>query len=271
MAATAVWGEIFPRMAMRNAQNSIAMRSGISTARNIISAHRSISIASPRSLGLSAIAPKSPLQTVFQRRTLFGSSWGASSNRNTLAHLEQTANNNPGSATAQNAFYTALLRSNMPEIIAERHSTGRFATNSACDDVYKKALQQMGVADNGAMANAGGQAAQGNGMGNGISQSIGQAVAARYNGGNIGYGIRAGSGNGSTSEPIYVVVDESWGAYIFKWVKFALVFGICCYVTLVIISLVVETLGMMKKAGGSQNAETKPELQTTRFADSTLR
>ena len=44
-------------------------------------------------------------------------------------------------------------------------------------------------------------------------------------------------------------------------------FGICCYVTLVVISLVVETLGMMKKAGGSQNAETKPELQTTRFAD----
>jgi ATP-dependent metalloprotease len=267
MAATAVWGEMFPRMAMRNAQSSVAMRSATSTARNIISAHRSISTASPRSLGLSAIAPKSPLQAIIQKRTLFGSSWGASSNRNTLAHLEQTANNNPGSATAQNAFYTALLRSNMPEIIAERHSTGRFATNSACDDVYKKALQQMGVADNGAMANAGGQAAQGNGMSSGISQSIGQAVAARYNGGNIGYGIRAGSGNGSTSEPIYVVVDESWGAYIFKWVKFALVFGICCYVTLVVISLVVETLGMMKKAGGSQNAETKPELQTTRFAD----
>jgi ATP-dependent metalloprotease len=267
MAATAVWGEMFPRMAMRNAQSSIAMRSGMSTARNIISAHRSISTASPRSLGLSAIAPKSPLQAIIQKRTLFGSSWGASSNRNTLAHLEQTANNNPGSATAQNAFYTALLRSNMPEIIAERHSTGRFATNSACDDIYKKALQQMGVADNGAMANAGGQAAQGNGMSSGISQSIGQAVAARYNGGNIGYGIRAGSGNGGTADPIYVVVDESWGAYIFKWVKFALVFGICCYVTLVVISLVVETLGMMKKAGGSQNAETKPELQTTRFAD----
>jgi len=267
MAATAVWGEMFPRMAMRNAQSSIAMRSATSTARNIISAHRSISTASPRSLGLSAIAPKSPLQTIIQKRTLFGSSWGASSNRNTLAHLEQTANNNPGSATAQNAFYTALLRSNMPEIIAERYSTGRFATNSACDDVYKKALQQMGVADTGAMANAGGQAAQGNGMSNGISQSIGQAVAARYNGGNVGYGIRAGSGNGSTSEPIYVVVDESWGAYIFKWVKFGLVFGISCYVLLVVLSLVVETLGIMKKAGGSQNAETKPELQTTRFAD----
>jgi len=268
MAATAVWGEMFPRMAMRNAQSSIAMRSAAPITRNIISAHRCISTASPRSLGLSAIAPKSPLQAFIQKRTLFGrSSWGASSNRNTLAHLEQTANNNPGSATAQNAFYTALLRSNMPEIIAERYSTGRFATNSACDDVYKKALQQMGVADTGAMANAGGQAAQGNGMSNGISQSIGQAVAARYNGGNVGYGIRAGSGNGSTSEPIYVVVDESWGAYIFKWVKFGLVFGISCYVLLVVLSLVVETLGIMKKAGGSQNAETKPELQTTRFAD----
>ncbi|KAI6900480.1 hypothetical protein KC334_g8604, partial [Hortaea werneckii] len=39
-----------------------------------------------------------------QQRTLFGSSWGQTSNRNMLAYMEQTANNNPGSATAQNAF-----------------------------------------------------------------------------------------------------------------------------------------------------------------------
>jgi len=184
-----------------------------------------------------------------------------------LAYMEQTANNNPGSATAQNAFYSALLRSNMPEIVIERYNTGQFATNSACDNVYKKALQQLGAAESGAIAKAGGQAAQGNGMSNEKLQSIGQAVAARYNGANIGFGARAGSGNGSTTDPLYVVVDESWGALLFKWVKFILVFGVVCYFTLVVFTLVIETLGVMKKAGASQNAETKPELQTTRFAD----
>jgi ATP-dependent metalloprotease len=184
-----------------------------------------------------------------------------------LAYMEQTANNNPGSATAQNAFYSALIRSNMPEIVVERYNTGQFATNSACDNVYKKALQQLGAAESGAIAKAGGQTAQGNGMSNEKLQSIGQAVAARYNGANIGFGARAGSGNGSTTDPLYVVVDESWGALLFKWVKFILVFGVVCYFTLVVFTLVIETLGVMKKAGASQNAETKPELQTTRFAD----
>ena len=89
-----------------------------------------------------------------------------------LAYMEQTANNNPGSATAQNAFYSALLRSNMPEIVIERYNTGQFATNSACDNVYKKALQQLGAAESGAIAKAGGQAAHGNGMSNEKLQSI---------------------------------------------------------------------------------------------------
>jgi ATP-dependent metalloprotease len=270
MAATTTLGEMFPRMAIRGAQRSMGLRATAPIARTVFAAHRSLSTASKGSVSPSSIASKSPLQGFLQQRSIFGSSWGASSNRNMLAHLEQVANNNPGSATAQNAFYSALLRSNMPEILVERYNTGRFATNSACDNVFKKALQQIGAAESGVVGNAAGQNAQGNG--NGLSneqlQAVGQAVAAKYAGGNVGINnMRAGSGAGNKAEPLYVVVDESMFAFIFRITKFVLLFCACGYAFLVVFTLVVESLGFMKKGAAGQNAETKPELQTTRFAD----
>lgn len=268
MAATTQLGEMFPRMAIRGAQRSMGLRSTAPIARTVFAAHRSLSTASKGSVSPSSIASKSPLQGFLQQRSIFGSSWGASSNRNMLAHLEQVANNNPGSATAQNAFYSALLRSNMPEILVERYNTGRFATNSACDNVFKKALQQIGAAESGVVGNAAGQNAQGNGMSNEQLQAVGQAVAAKYAGGNVGINnMRAGSGAGNKAEPLYVVVDESMFAFIFRITKFVLLFCACGYAFLVVFTLVVESLGFMKKGAAGQNAETKPELQTTRFAD----
>lgn len=268
MAATNALGEMFPRMAIRGAQRSMGLRSPAPIARTVFAAHRSLSTAPKGTVSPSSIASKSPLQGFLQQRSIFGSSWGASSNRNMLAHLEQVANNNPGSATAQNAFYSALLRSNMPEILVERYNTGRFATNSACDNVFKKALQQIGAAESGVVGNAAGQNAQGNGMSNEQLQAVGQAVAAKYAGGNVGINnMRAGSGAGNKAEPLYVVVDESMFAFIFRITKFVLLFCACGYAFLVVFTLVVESLGFMKKGAAGQNAETKPELQTTRFAD----
>lgn len=82
---------------------------------------------------------QSHLPKTLQRRSLFG---GASS-QNLLAHMEQTANNNPTSATAQNAFYSALLRADMPAILVERYQTGRYASNSACETTYHRALEKL--------------------------------------------------------------------------------------------------------------------------------
>ena len=44
--------------------------------------------------------------------------------RTILASREAAANRNPNSATAQNAFYQALLKANMPAIIVERYQLG---------------------------------------------------------------------------------------------------------------------------------------------------
>lgn len=214
--------------------------------------------------------PKTSFVGFNQQRTIFGTSWGnnSQSNRNILAHMEQTANNNPGSATAQNAFYQALLRANMPEIVAERYQTGRYATNPATEQAFQKALERIGAAEVGS-AGVGSMAGripagQSNTMSNEQLQAIGQAVSAKTHGGNVSISKQ---GSGAKNEPLYVVVDESMGSTIFRWVKFILTFGLIAYCALVVFTLLVEATGVLKKVGGAQNAEAKPELQNTRFTD----
>nr|POE47174.1 mitochondrial inner membrane i-aaa protease supercomplex subunit yme1 [Quercus suber] len=237
---------------------------------NLLRSSSSVARSFPTSshLGLTS-ARSSFVKTSFgfsQQRTLFGTTWGANTNRNLLAHLEQTATNNPGSATAQNAFYQALMRANMPEILVERYQTGRYASNAACENVYMRALERVGAAESGSVGAATGnvQGGQNNQMSPTQLQSIGQAVSANRTGSNMAF---AKSGTGAKNEPLYVVVDESTGAWIFKLVRFIVVFGMIGYGSLVILTLLVDATGMMKKVSSAQNAEAKPELQTTKFSD----
>nr|OQO28578.1 hypothetical protein B0A51_05625 [Rachicladosporium sp. CCFEE 5018] len=269
--------EVVPRLALRAALRNPAIRRAAPT--------RCLTTASRTAFRTPNSATRPSCVSLVQQRTLFGTSWGSGNNgnsgasRNMLAYLEQTANNNPGSATAQNAFYQALIRAGMPEILVERYQTGMFASNTACDIVYAKALERIGAAEsgsfgagsfgNGAVAGmAGRNGQQMQGAGNGMSseqlQAVGQAISARSQGGNVSI---SRNGSGAKNEPLYVVVDESMGSYIFKWVKFIVVFAACGYVALVVITLLIDATGLMTKRGGAQDKETKPELQTQRFAD----
>lgn len=189
-----------------------------------------------------------------QHRSLFG---GPS--RNTLARLEQAANNNPSSATAQGAFYSALLRANMPNIIVERHRTGHFASNAVVDQQYQKALQKLGQSE----AIEGQQGANGN-LTPQQMQAIGQAVGAHVGGAQMG---KTRGGSGVKSDPLYVVIEESMWSTIFKWARWLLGFGLAAYVALILITLFVETSGVLKKVGGGTTAEVRPEHQNTRFSD----
>ncbi|KAK5018436.1 i-AAA protease yme1 [Cryomyces antarcticus] len=221
-------------------------------------------------LGLTRLrskTPDTPLAAFIRynpstKRTLFG----VNTSQNLLAHLEQTANNNPQSATAQNALYSALLRANMPEIVVERYQNGRYASNPACESVYLRALERVGAAEKGSglVGNTGG-AGQAGAMSSEQLQAIGQAVTARHQGANVSI---SRAGTGAKEQPLYVVVDESLGNSIFKWAKFLFWFGLTCYLTLVLITLVIDASGMLKKvAGAGKDSEAKPELQTTRFSD----
>ncbi|KAL1627582.1 i-AAA protease yme1 [Neofusicoccum ribis] len=196
-----------------------------------------------------------------QQRNIFG----GNTSRNLLAHMEQTANNNPQSASAQNAFYAALLRANLPQIVVERYESGRFSTNAACDALYTRALERLGQSDKVAGLQGNNNAAgQTSGLGMDQISAIGQAVGARVRGGNV---ATARTGSGERASPLYVVVEESTGSTIFKWVKFFLWFGLLTYLSMVCVTMIIEASGMLQRRGAKQDMEAKPELQTTRFSD----
>ncbi|KAH0141171.1 hypothetical protein KCU82_g16414, partial [Aureobasidium melanogenum] len=67
----------------------------------------------------------------------------SSVSHNLLASLEKTANNNPQSATAQNAFYSALLRAGHHDILVERYDSGRYATSPSVDALYSRAIEKV--------------------------------------------------------------------------------------------------------------------------------
>jgi ATP-dependent metalloprotease len=143
----------------------------------------------------------------------------------------------------------------MSDILVERYNSNRYATSPSVDSLYARAIEKLG------------QQESGHGQGytaDEHSQAIGQAVASSGRGGNISISRK---GSGAKKEPLYVVVDESLSSTVFKWVKFLLVFGVTCYMSLVILTLLVDATGIMKKVGGAQDNQAKPELQKTRFSD----
>ena len=200
----------------------------------------------------------------FQRRGLFG---GGASSQNLLAHMEQTANNNPTSASAQNAFYSALLRADMPNILVERYQTGRYATNEACDTTYRRALEKIARAEGAGAFSGGPQSTAGSNLSNEQLRNIASSIAAQTKGGGVA-GAKVGTrGTGEKSSPLYVVVEESTASTIFKWVKFLLYFGLVGYFALVFMSVAVEMSGVLKKVGSANTTEAQPQQQTVRFSD----
>ncbi|EAW10589.1 i-AAA protease YME1 [Aspergillus clavatus NRRL 1] len=204
-------------------------------------------------------APKPDGLSKFQQqRFLFGGS-----SHNLLAQKEKTANTNPSSASAQNAFYQSLLRANMPAIIVERYRSGHFASNALSEAIYLKALQRVGGADSAAAAHISG----GNdNLNTEQLRAIGQAVAARNHGSQVGLSTKH-TGTGAKEAPLYVVVEESLGSAVFRWVKFLFYFGFFTYISLVLITILVETTGVLKNMKGTQSNEAQPQQQTVRFSD----
>lgn len=174
-----------------------------------------------------------------------------------LAQKEKVANNSPSNIEAQNAFYLTLLRAKMPAIVIERYRSGHFGS-----DMTTEALVQQ------AQSAIGGDGVRGpnHNLNQDQLQAVGQAVAARATGSQIGMGGKQ-SGTGAKDAPLYVVVDESLGSTVFRWVKFLLIFGFFTYISLVTVTILVETTGVLKNVRGAQDKEAQPEEQTARFSD----
>lgn len=147
----------------------------------------------------------------------------------------------------------------MPKLIIERYETGRYATNAAADSIYLKALQITGTAP----AIPGAAAAPGVNVDK--LAVVGQAVAGHVNGAQL---IRPGStaGTGAKEAPLYVVVEESWGSTILKWVRTFAWITLVAYCIMVILTVAIEATGNFRTRA-SQNNEVTPQQQTVRFSD----
>ncbi len=79
---------------------------------------------------------------------------------------------------------------------------------------------------------------------------------------------RGGQGAAGKDGPLHVVVDESMGNSIFRWVKFILWFCLFGYLSLVVVSMMIEGLNTLKRPGAKiDNPEAKAENQKARFSD----
>jgi ATP-dependent metalloprotease len=96
-------------------------------------------------------------------------------------------------------------------------------------------------------------------------QAVGQAVAAHHSGGNMAFSN--GGGTGSKNGPLHVIVDETFGTAALRWIKFLLWFGLCAYLSLAIVTMVVEGMTTFKRPGAKDPNEAKPENQKARFSD----
>lgn len=193
--------------------------------------------------------------------------------QNALYRAEQAANNNSQNPAAQEKFYETLLRANLPQYVIDRYQTGQYATNRTCEDKYVKALERTGQFEKARMVTERRRDFVETPQLSGEEiQAIGQAVAAQSRGGTFAMarnstGTTGYSGNGGREAPIHVVVDESIGGTIFKWIKFMFYFGLTAYVLLVFLTLAAETTTMMKKVSGTTSNEAQPSQQTARFSD----
>lgn len=193
-----------------------------------------------------------------QKRTLFGSA-----SRSTLAFLEESANKFSDDANKQYVFYQALFRANLLPIIVERHQSKKFATNTACENLYHQALGALNPSSS-SMNQSRLTPQTGNSFNASQLQAVGQAIAANSQGGNIATSRPPTS---SKESPLYVVVEESLGVQIFKWFKFLAIFGFIIYFSLALVTLVIDSLQSIKKVGGKTDSEAKAEQQNVRFSD----
>jgi ATP-dependent metalloprotease len=186
--------------------------------------------------------------------------------RDLLANREAAANRNPNSATAQTSFYQLLLKANMPAIVIERYQSGRFAANEAAVEAYQRAVAMVS-GTTGALAQ-GDSAANLTGLSPTGLQVVGQAVAAHRAGGNMATAAGGAGATGAKGGPLHVIVDETFGTTALRWIKFLLWFGLCAYLSLVIITMVFESMTTFKRPGSKlDTTEAKAENQKARFND----
>jgi ATP-dependent metalloprotease len=203
-----------------------------------------------------------------QRRTLFGRSTQSNSY---LAHIEQSANNNPASASAQYAFYSASLRAGRPDIVVSRYESGHFASNQQCEQIYAQAAERLGLmpANQQQPSNQASPYQSPANTNADQRRAIAQAVVAQ-NRGSPSITTNSPQTGSNGVEAFQVIVKDSRGNLMFKWAKMIVTSAVWVYVIIMALSLFAGFTGLSGRPGGRgkmHDPEARAEMQTTRFSD----
>lgn len=172
--------------------------------------------------------------------------------RNQLANMEASANKDPGNPNLQNAFYNLLLRANMPGIVVSRYQSGRFGGNTGTEDIYHKALSAVSSGTNS--STFGPVSSQ-----SGLEQAIGSAITSSG---------ATEEGRGVKGRPVYVVLEESTGSMIFRWVKFLATFIVFTWLCFSAVTILIEVMTSFRRPQTAKtDSEVTSEKQTARFSD----
>ena len=155
----------------------------------------------------------------------------------------------------------------MPNIVVERFQTGRYASNEACETTYRRALEKLAKTEGVGTIGGGLHGSASSSMSDEQLRNVASSIAARTTGTGLSGAKVTARGTGDKVSPLHVVVEESTGSSIFKWVRFIFLYGLLGYFSLVVMTVAVEMSGVLRKVGTTANAEAQSEKQTVRFSD----
>ncbi|KAK9464612.1 peptidase family M41-domain-containing protein [Lipomyces arxii] len=147
----------------------------------------------------------------------------------TLANKEKQANENLHDADVQAEYYATLLSHKFPEVVVKRYETPGVASNQECKSLYLGALEALGQ-DNKAAAL----------RDSAVDHSNGTA------GGDLSGQRSILSSAGMKSDPIHVVLHETKGSLVFRFVRGALFIVSALALSYFAVTAITDATGVLK-------------------------
>lgn len=179
-----------------------------------------------------------------------------------LASLEQSANRNLRNPAIQAEFYKALIGSNYPHIVVSRYESSGIAKNAECQALYLQALRTIGHLDKADAIEKGlaAQAQEATQSHHSVLNSVnalanGSATSNTGATGGSGGAFRFGSNSkGTKTDPVHVIITETFMSSILKWVKWIVPMCLAAWGVMMGLAFFTESSSILKGPGSEIGA-----------------
>ena len=174
-----------------------------------------------------------------------------------LAALEQDANNSLSNPALQAAFYRSLLDASYPHIVVSRYETNGISNDLDCSKLYLEALLKMGNIEKATtFANT-----------NNIPLPNLNNTTSNSNSNDTNNNNSNNNTNtGTKTDPIHVIVTETYWMSISRWIKWLIPLGLISYAAYYGFNVLVEN-GSIVKSGSNDDKSVEVTDSDVRFDD----